>query len=239
MLTTLSPGAMRRLTLGIRDHASLLSGDPDLCRKVLERDRHVCHVCGTRTREGMEIDHVAGHVPCRADKLKAICQFCHNLRHPLWAAARGRILPVFAPDVSQIDLHRLSWAMVAWRSRDAFSASCEAVRKSLQQRHERFAEIVGCTSAEALFEGILTDVRLLGEERSAPAILEMDRFTRFIPLEVMVPAGELAGPGPHQRSARLSTWTIGGFRKVADAVAEDLRRDFEAGAPAGCEGGQG
>ena len=77
------------LGMGARAHSELASNNPKAISECLARDDWTCCICRTRIPGFMEVDHVQSHGPCQADQLRTICQFCHNLRHPLWAALRA------------------------------------------------------------------------------------------------------------------------------------------------------
>lgn len=228
MLASLPDASIRRLTLGVRAHATLLNQDAALCQKVFERDKHTCHVCGIRIIDGMEIDHIAGHVRCGAEDLRSICQFCHDLKHPLWAAMHHRIVPIHAPDFDQNAIIRMAWSLVEWREHDALQEQCEAVRQAFLARAKTFANVMKCKSAEALFEAALS----LSDAADRKVVLEglrrADLFTRFVPAEALVGPQSISDTSIDQAS-RLSTWTIGGFRKITRTVARTLREDMAPG----------
>lgn len=231
MLASLPDASIRRLTLGVRAHATLLNQDAALCRKVFERDRHTCHVCGTRIVDGMEIDHAAGHVRCTARDLRTICQFCHDLKHPLWSAMHHRIVPVYAPDIPQIALTRLSWSLIEWREQEAMKDHCEAVRQSLVARAESFSRIMKCKSAEALFEAALSLCDAADRKVVMEGLKRADLFTRFVPAEALI-APQSIGDTTIDQASRLSTWTIGGFKKITRTVSKSLRADMATEAAA-------
>jgi len=242
MLAELTSTPITSLNLGARDHAALAAGNEELHAEVFARDGHACHVCGSRCRDALEIDHQAGHRPTAASGLKAICQFCHNLRHPLWAASRHRIIPIYAPDISQAALHRLAWVALCWRDAPEAPLDMTGLHGMIEDRRvqlckrlgfrgadgfaddkrTRLVELMTLGSAEALFEAALTvadDVRI-GPERAVRTLTAVDQYLRFWPTELM-PGIEDLDP-----AARLSRWDLGGFKVIADEVAGAVREDL-------------
>lgn len=215
--------------LGIRDHAQIIGHDADLCRAVFEKHNHTCHLCGVKTLTALEIDHTEGHSKSAKKGMKPICQFCHDLKHPLWAAARGRIIPIWAPDMTQIDLIQLSWALITWR--DVHREEYLAVRSDLITRKDMLEEFMGWGDispalaehetpheAEVLFEAAFASVDAIGIDLAKPALRKLDQVLRFIPHEVLRDTDDKT----FQLSSRLSTWTVGGFRKISRAVSLEL-----------------
>lgn len=221
MLATLVRSDLRLLNFGARDHAALLGHDAALCTRVIAASDGCCHVCGTHVPVALEMDHTRGHARGKAheDGLRAICQFCHNLKHPLWAAARGRIVPVWAPDISQIDLTRMAWAMIAWR--EIHPTDFEVLRRDLLARAVRFSEAFACQSAEALFEAAFATRDALGEVRADPLLQQVDQVLRFVPAEVLLEADMIPDETLDQ-SMRLSTLSLGGFRRIPRSVARSI-----------------
>lgn len=221
MLADLVRRSIRESRLGVRAHSALVANDVDVVAGVIERDGHTCQRCGYRIRNAMEIDHLAGHRPCGADRLAAICQFCHNLRHPLWAGARKRIVPIHAPDISQVDITRMAWTLLAWRSVEGAPIDVAETLKLVSRRREEFTRRMGCKDAECLFEAVfaISSDPMVGDKRAARVIDDIDAATRYWPAELLP---EHAGLDP---AARLSTWTLGGFRVIAATCARSIRGD--------------
>ena len=228
MLSNIVSTNLKILTLGARDHAMLLEGREDACLATFREADHVCHVCGVRTVDGLEIDHTAGHVAGVTKGLRAICQFCHDLKHPLWAASHGRLVPIWAPGIAQRDLHRLSWAILTWR--EAFPDAIAPVRAGLLARADRFADTFECGSAEALFEAAFMTCDELGMEHGKATLNKVDQTLRFVPREVLL-APEDIGSVLIDQASRLSTWRIGGFRKIARMTAGDMATDHDPKGP--------
>ena len=227
MLVAVTSTNIRLLNLGARDHAALHGQDASSSRSVFEAADHTCHVCGVRTVDGLEIDNTAGHAPRKTKGWRAICQFCHNLKHPLWSAARGRIVAIWAPDISQVDLHRLAWSIVTWR--EAHPEKAEILRADLVARAQRFAETFDCASAEALFEAAFATRDTLGAGRSKAVLLQVDQVLRFVPSEILLDPQQV-GDMTIDQGSRLSTWSIGGFRKIARMAGRDMLADHDPAA---------
>jgi hypothetical protein len=221
MLSDMIKSSMVTLNLRAIDHGSLLTREAKKCQEVFNREKDRCHVCGFRIPGYMEIDHLKGHRPCPASDMSCICQFCHNIKHPIWSAARKRIVPVYAPEFTQEDLHRLAWTVLAWRDGEGdLPVSIADIPALMASRHEKIKDILGCMDAESLFEAALGLPRLLGDNVAAETLMKIDQFLRFWPSELMPDHESLP------KGARLSNWTIGGFRVVADDVAAAIRQTY-------------
>lgn len=216
MLSTLAAAPVSLLSLGVRQHGVLLNGQGKEVQACLERADWTCHICGIRIPEMMEIDHTAGHSPKAVNGYRPICQFCHNLKHPLWAAARGRIIPIIAPGLGQIDLHRLAWTMLAQRGAKNAAVDVTGALEDIEYRRQLFVEIYGAEKIEAFLEAILDLPRVVGRDRAAKVVMAIDEQVRFWPAELTDGANGLAP------AARLSTWRSGGFRKATNTAARLL-----------------
>lgn len=223
MLAQIISTSVNSINLGARDHAALGAGSEALYAEVHKRDRHTCRGCGFRIFEGLEIDHLAGHKPAKAKDLGSICQFCHNLKHPIWSAARKKIVPIFAPDLSQSDLNRLAWTILAWRDVPDAPFAADKLLNLIDRRRGRFEDVMHCSSAESLFEAALTisDRSQLGRKVARGVLEGIDGFTRYWPSE-LTPEFEDLTP-----ASRLSRWNAGGFTVIADVVAERILADLK------------
>lgn len=223
MLSDLISTSIKSLNLSVRDHAALAAGQEKIVAEVFKRERNTCHVCGSRCHNALEIDHVKGHKQQPASGLKAICQFCHNLKHPLWAGARKKIVPIMAAEISQVDLNRLAWVLLTWRSVDAAPINVAATIELIEQRRAKFEDYMGCLSAESLFEAAFTiaERENLGMKSAKDVLTLLDQSIRYWPAE-LTPEYETLDPG-----SRLSRWDLGGFVVIADEVAESLMADIK------------
>jgi len=220
MLSDMLKSSIVTMNLRVVDHAALLVPQAVECSEVQSRDQDRCHVCGFRVPGMMEVDHLAGHRKSTPKDMACICQFCHNLKHPLWAGARKRIVPIYAPDMTQEDLHRLAWVILAWRSvPDDAPVDVAAVLFDIENRRDRIADLLGCKDAESLFEASLGLPELVGDKEAAATLLRVDQYLRFWPAELT--HGYEALP----KGSRLSTWGLGGFRIVAEEAAKAIRKD--------------
>lgn len=223
MLAELITTSLKSLNLSVRDHAALAAGQEKIVAEVFKRDGSTCHVCGSRCHDALEIDHIKGHKRQAAGGLKAICQFCHNLKHPLWAGARKKIVPIMAPEFTQADLNRLAWVLLSWRKVENATINVATVIDMIEQRRAKFEDFMGCLSAEALFEAAFTiaEKDTLGVKKARETLTLLDQSIRYWPAE-LTPEYETLDPG-----SRLSRWDLGGFVVIADEVAENLLKDIK------------
>lgn len=220
MLEQMVRSNLRSMTFSVRDHASLLKHNSALCESLFKSHDYCCHVCGVKVPDCLEVDHGSRHVPTEdISVLKPICQFCHNLKHPIWAASRGRLVAIHAPDISQVDLTRLSWAMVAWR--EAYPDVFEKIRSDILLRAKKFSDLMECNSAEGLFEAALAIVDEMGKEKALMTLKKVDQVLRFVPFEITVDIDDIGDLSIDQAS-RLSTWTIGGFKKFTKTASRNM-----------------
>jgi hypothetical protein len=217
MLASITATPINLLSLGSRVHGILLAGEDKICGEVFSRDGGICRVCGISAPGCMEIDHIKTHARCGAEGLATICTFCHDLRHPLWSASRGRIIPVFAPELSQVDVTRLAWTVLGYRG-DA-SVDISGLVSGIKSRARRMEDLVGCAGAEPLFEAAFTAMQMMGPEKGREVMLKVDQSLRFWPTEVFTEKPDENLPP----AARMSSWRLGGFRVFAEDAAKAFR----------------
>lgn len=189
------------MTLSARDHA-LINGAmaPEIA--ACFRDKGwTCHICGLRLDGLMEIDHLSGHRPCSAADLAPICQFCHDLRHPIWAMSRKRAFPIFAPDLDQCALTRLCWALLTEMTRPEGREAFEEIGAALAERESAAFELLDGDNMESALEAILVIRDRTGHEAARKVAAELDAQLRYVPS--CVRDGE-----------PLRRWTPEGFREV-------------------------
>lgn len=209
------------LALGAREHAILATLCGEAVSARFEEDDWTCHVCRTRIRGYMEIDHIDSHKPCGSDGIRTICQFCHSLRHPVWAALRGRLRLIWAPDLDQVALTRLAWQVLfACVAEPPEAGGAELAAASLHvasdvSRRERvLGHILGSAHPEAFFEALFAARSLMPAKAFHPAVSRLDRFVRFWPTaagwrhEHSIPAASAFG-----------CWKEGRFIDVSSAAA--------------------
>lgn len=213
MLSTLASAPVSLLSLGIRQHGMLLTGLTKEAHACLQAADWTCHICGVRVPEMMEIDHTAGHARAAVKGFKSICQFCHNLKHPLWAGARGRIVPIIAPGIGQIDLHRLAWTVLAQRGAKTPAVDVTGVLGDIELRKELFTKTYGGERVDAFLEAVLDLPRAIGADRASKVVMAVDEQVRFWPAEVLKDLADLTP------ASRLSTWREGGFRLASKTAA--------------------
>ena len=241
-----APGHLR---LGARQHSILAGLRQKEIARALVASQWTCHCCGVSLPQLMEFDGGHGGTP-----VKAICQFCHNLDHPVWAAVRGRLEPIWAPDLDGPTLSRFSWTLLAlgqifpdslggdldpgddereppaiseaWREvlRPA-ARRASGLREMLENRRELFQARFGATAtAESLLEGVMVH-RGRVESGKRAALDELLAGVRFAP--ALVVRGYEATEPP----ARVSAWNGTDF--------EDLSGRIGAAFVAGQNRGQG
>jgi hypothetical protein len=194
-------GGVRSLTLGARDHALIngtMIGEIVTCFRL--RD-WTCHICGVRLPGLMEVDHLKGHQRCSPDAIAPICQFCHDLRHPVWAVSRKRLFPVLAPGLDQRSLSRFSWSLLAEMTRPGGQDSFEELSGSISERESAAFELLDGDNLESALEAILVIRDRSGQEAARKVAEELDAQIRFLP--TCVRDGE-----------PLKRWTPEGFRDV-------------------------
>jgi len=194
-------GHPRLLNLGARDHALLNATMTTEIAAALKAGDWICHVCGVRLEGMMEIDHLKGHRRSAATELAPICQFCHDLKHPMWAMARKRAFPVYAPDLAQKDLSRMSWSLLGEMTREEGGAVFEAVLGAIGERESAAFDLLQGENMESALEAVLVIRDREGMEKARRAAETLDEGLRYLP--VCVRDG-----GP------LTRWTPEGFRDV-------------------------
>ena len=227
MLAEMMNRSIVTMNLRLVDHAALLTPQAKAVGEVFNRDKECCHVCGSKIPGMMEIDHLKGHRQCGKEDMATICQFCHNLEHPIWAAARKKFFPIYAPELSQIDVNRLAWTVLAWREslREDLPFDLAGLYASVGNRRTEIVRLLSCQSAASLFESAFILRDKVGSKAASKALLQLDQFVRFWPSEV------IQDPSGLPPSARLSTWSFGGFkpfpRMAAEAIRGSVSPDFD------------
>ena len=206
------------LALNARSHGRILGTQRKQVAACFASSDWTCHVCGVRVPEMMEIDHLDGHRPGPDAKLATICQFCHNLKHPLWAAARGRLVPIIAPDMSQTDLHRLAWTLVLLRDAGGDFPDTDGILSAVEKRTAAFADMFGTRAVSPFLESAINLPTMLGD-MAAPVLMRIDQSVRFWPADLTEDADELPP------AARLSAWDLTGFRKATRTAANLMMAD--------------
>lgn len=222
----------KRLTFGARGHAVLAGGLRVQIAKAMRDADWTCHLCGICLPEMMEFDGGHGGEPVRP-----ICQFCHNMDHPIWAAGRGRMVPVWAPDMDCAEISRLSWVLLAlgqifpdrfgeeldpgedvrepveltdeWRvPLERAARSVSRLREALENRRQLFENRFGRTTAEAFLEDVIVHRHRVGEARRE-RLLDGVRF---------VPAPVTSGYDGLPVTARVSAWGASGFEDMSGRI---------------------
>ena len=167
MTFSLLPRQPRKLlSLGACHHYALNAAMPDRVRDALRSASWTCHVCGAYLPGFLEIDHFDNHEPGSRGPIAPICQFCHDLKHPLWAVARDRMVPVIMPpEISQSTLTRLCWLIIScglhWP--DTARQMQDIVRK-LRCREPSYDCVIDTCGIADLFESVLSVADFDGAE---------------------------------------------------------------------------
>lgn len=209
------------LALGARAHSLILGKAMAPALERLELDDWTCRVCGTRIPDCMEVDHLDVHAARGSKGLSAICQFCHNLRHPLWAAARGRFRLFWGPDMAQRDVHRAAWQVFFASGRVGGSdadpelrSAAALVVEDIDRRESALECIAGSADACGFLEALLTARDLLSDSAFRRIAAALDGIVRFWPSATDRAANrEIAAP------ASLSCWREGRFEDLAADAA--------------------
>ena len=214
---------LEALVLGAREHALLAGQMPDSVDACFKRDDWTCHVCGIRIPGYMEVDHVSGHRPCPAGDLRTICQFCHNLRHALWSANRGRLRILWAPELKQRPLTILAWQVLLASPDgegktldDELAAAAQGVAADAARRERVLADIIGAAHPGGLLESLFAVKRLKGEDALQSAVDRLDRYVRFWPA-----AARRANGTPVKASADFGHWRDSGFVSLSAQLISD------------------
>lgn len=194
-------GSSRQITLSARDHALINATMVGAIGQALRDQDWTCHVCGVRLEGLMEIDHLKGHRPCEAGSVAPICQFCHDLKHPIWAMSRKRAFPVYAPDIPQAALSRFAWTLLSEMTRTNGEEMFEGLIDAIAERESAAFEMLDGENMESALEAIVVLKDRAGAELATRASRELDAHIRFLPS--CVRDGE-----------PLMRWTSAGFRPV-------------------------
>jgi len=214
------------LALGGRSHAMLATASMDAVAACLQRDRWCCRECGTMLPGYMEVTHLGEHEPCSAEGMKAVCQFCHNLLHPVWAALRGRLRVVFAPGLSSETINRLAWqTLLASPGADGEPACPEHEQAALQLvrdidgREATAAVLLGSADPQCVAEAIFSARHLAGEDFVREKVDRLDRYFKLWPV-----AAERVARSIDRPSAAVSCWHDGRFVDVSADLITAWRR---------------
>lgn len=201
MFQSVLTGNPRQLTLSARDHALINASMADVIAAVFRDRDWTCHVCGVRIEGLMEVDHLKGHRRCGPEGVAPICQFCHDLKHPIWAMSRKRAFPVYAPDLTQTDLSRFAWTLLSEMTREGAEEGFDALIEAIGEREAAAFEMLDGENMESALEAVLTLRDRLGQEAASRVCRELDAHIRFLP--ACVRDGE-----------PILRWTAAGFRPV-------------------------
>ena len=82
--------------------------------KILLRDNHTCQGCGFQASDFQEIHHRNGdHSNFKESNLETLCPLCHQLFHPDLASISSGASMIWLPEITQVELNRLLFAVFA------------------------------------------------------------------------------------------------------------------------------
>lgn len=189
------------LTLGARAHAALNAVMMAEIAEAMARDAWICRQCGVCLPDMMEVDHLGGHRISGRDRIAPICRFCHDRKHLLWAASRGRLVPINAPDLSHEDISHIAWVILAHAGRYGVDHGRLIYDLDVRRKQARIA--LGHGNVEAIFEAVLAMSDSRGREASIERADELDGVIR------LAPAVLFGDP------TDMQVWTRGGFRQAS------------------------
>ena len=196
-------------SFGARYHAQLYTGSMNGIRESFGRDNWTCQTCQIRLPEFMEVDHKVHKSVCEAKELTTICQFCHNLKHPLWASLRGRMRLIWLPGMPQFMITRMAWGVFLASYQENIPSlfqSAERIIARVDRREAILADLLGSSDAEGFFESLHTIRRFTDDQRFWQKIKELDGIVRFWPTAVNAANSVMARP-----STALGFWSTGKF----------------------------
>jgi hypothetical protein len=217
MFSSLITTSLPLLTLSAQKHNMLNAGMIEDITRMMEREKWTCHVCGTQLNGLMEVDHLKGHSLKGASGIRPICQFCHDRKHPVWAASQGRLSVIHAPDLSHEEISQISWALLLHKKNTDFSIDVKRLDRELRARREDAFDAIGHENPESIFESIFAIRDIKGDKETMSILEEMDKHLRFIPSAVF------------SEDPEITSWGDGGFRKLPEGWQE---RAIPKGLPA-------
>ena len=189
------------LTLGARAHAALNAEMMDEIVAAMERDAWTCRQCGVCLPEMMEIDHLDGHRVSGRSRIAPICRFCHDRKHLLWAASRGRLVPIHAPDLPYEHISQIAWVILVHAGRNGVDHG--RLIYDLDARRKQAQVALGHGNLEAILEAVLAMADSRGREAANASADGLDRQIR------LAPSALFGDP------TDMQVWTRGGCRPVS------------------------
>lgn len=220
------------LAMGARAHAIIAGASLDSIAARFALDDWTCSVCSTRIPGFMEVDHAERHEVCGPERMRAICQFCHQLRHPVWAALRGWMRLFWGPGLDQTDINRTAWQVFfaspdgkGMAADEALADAAARVAEDVDRRERVLEHIVGSAHPEAFFEALFTARDLLAEAEFKSVSALLDSFIRFWPTAADRASAHRA-PGRNG----LKCWRKGRFVDVStEAIATYWSEEASSG----------
>lgn len=217
------------LKMGMRQHEVVLAPLNKSLLSIMQKYDWTCHRCGVRIPNFMQLDHTKGHGNPDPAALRPICVFCHDQDHIIWAAARARVIPIIAPDMTNEQISRLTWTVIGLRAQrddendgEEINAAIQNLMSAFKKRSYMFNQVYGSTDADSAIEAIYrfrTDNSKDDESIIAQKTQVAEKFfsdMRFIPQL-------LVEEKPADISMGISVWGIGGFLPPAQEVQEAIK----------------
>lgn len=210
------------LKMGLRQHEAILAPVGDRIKGVMEAHNWTCHRCGVRVPGYMQVDHTKGHGNSAPEGLRPICVFCHDQDHILWAAGRKRVFPILAPELTNEQVSRIAWAVLALQNASENTDAVGAVENmtaAFRQRHHDFQQKYGSADADSAIEALFRFLIREGEETERETAKKKKIAGAFISETRFVPR-LLSGSILEDPSETVSVWTLGGFAAPARTPSE-------------------
>ena len=177
------------LLIGASQHAQFNAAMPNRNGWVLRRHDWTCNVCGVRLPGLMEIDHLDEHGPGPGGRIAPICQFCHDLKHPLWAAAEHRLVPVALPEMDQRTFTRLCWIMLSRAlNEEPGTERLRPITRVLARRSIQAEHTLETAHMTEAFGALNTALDLFGAETANAVARHLDACVRLMPAAILDPS---------------------------------------------------
>lgn len=214
MFTSLTQTSLSVLTLSAQQHSILNAVMIDEIVTMMTREKWTCHCCGVKLPYMMEVDHLKGHSPSGKHAIMPICQFCHDRKHPIWAASRNRLAVVHAPDFTQEELTQLCWVMLLHAGDASMSFDMKKLKRELAARREDAVDALGHDNMEATLEAMQSYMDSKGVDEMIPVLQEIDTQIKVVPNLIF------------EDDPKIFSWSNGGFMEIDKSWREHAKPDL-------------
>lgn len=204
MLSEMLDTSLTILTLNALSHNTLNTRMIDDVVVCMAKNDWTCHVCGVKLYGMMEVDHLKGHNLAGKAAIAPICQFCHDRKHMLWAASRGKFRLMHAPDLTYEDISHLTWAKVSHTGQEGFSFDAKKMGRDLNARCSDASDMIGHDNVEAVLEALFALHDKVGYDEAKKKAAIIDTHIKLVPVALT------------QENAVIQSWSDGGFRPASD-----------------------